>query len=273
MREMLFKGKSKDAEAFEGDKQYWKAFIRVIKSLSDGYLGCENVIKEPLIEANSKDEVKTILLDRYPQFFPNNKIYTRETKDEAQFFYVVIYPLFEWEKEKIIQGEWVCSYCNQVHENTYISRPRMYSKLFGDAMFCTSDDDYCLNQYKKEHYKNVEFPDDEYHFNSESPNYIYKITEKETGKCYIGKTRNAPFFRWWNHLTHSTAPFGLHLRKTKLEQWTFEVLEELPYDADESEVFKTETKYMIKYDSINNGFNTLVSNRDAIKNHLNPQLF
>lgn len=247
------------------EKQIFKAFIRVVKSIaySDNIFGFDKVeiVREPIIEAADKAEVKQFLLNKYPQFFQNGKVYEKETKDTAQFFYVVIFPLYEWEKNQIAEGQWACASCGQVHDNKYVSRPRVNEKLFGaNIMFCRTDDDLCLNNYKKEKYKNVEFPDDEYHIRIDSPNYIYKCTEKATGKCYIGKTKNAPFFRWWNHLTHSSSPFGVYLRQTKLSGWVFEVLEELPYNTPGTEVFKIESEYILKFDSINNGFNSLISN-------------
>jgi len=245
-----------------GTKKF-KAFIRVVKSLTmhgDIFLGKVDVLKEPLIEAESKAEVKKILTERYPQFFQHGKIYEKETKDEAQFFYVVIYPLYNHEINLINEGEWICASCGHVHENKYIERPRISERLFGaDKLFCRNDEDTCLENYKKEKYKNVDLPDDTNFIKKDSPNYIYKCTEKVTGKCYIGKTRNAPFFRWWNHLTHSGSPFGLYLRQTKLSDWTFEVLEELPAETPDSEVFRIESEYIIKFKSIENGFNTIIS--------------
>ena len=74
----------------------FKAFIRVVKSLS-GSFDSVNIVREPLILAQNKQEVKSLLLEKYPQFFQNGKVYEKETKDTAQFFYVVIFPLFEWE--------------------------------------------------------------------------------------------------------------------------------------------------------------------------------
>jgi len=248
----------------------FKAFIRVVKSLIHkdelyGGFGTIDVIKEPIIHAKDKAEVKNILLEKYPQFFQNGKVYEKETKDQAQFFYVVIYPLYEWEKKQIEEGPWTCSGCGQIHENKYISKPRTSDRLFGsEVMFCKSEEDICLNNYKKEKYKNVEMPDDEVYIKKDSPNYIYKCTEKATGKSYIGKTRNAPFFRWWNHLTHSSSPFGLYLRTTKLSDWSFEVLEELPANISDSEVFRIESEYISKFNSINNGFNSVISNKEAI---------
>jgi len=251
---------------------YFKAFIRVVKSIITkdiflGNFGTIDVIKEPLIRAQNKEEVKQILLEKYPQFFQNGKIYEKETKDQAQFFYVIIYPLYEWEKQQIKEGEWVCSSCGQIHENKYVSKPRIAERLFGsDVMFCKSDDDICLNNYKKEKYKNIEFPDDEYYIKKDNPNYIYKCTEKLTGKCYIGKTRNVPFFRWWNHLAHSSSPFGIYLRQTKLSDWTFEVLEELPSNISDTEIFKIESQYITKFNSIDNGFNSLISDKSILTN-------
>lgn len=243
----------------------FKAFIRVVKSInSDSYyntFASSNIVEERLIDAVDKDDVKRILYAKYPQFFQNGKVYEKETKDNAQFFYVVIFPLHEWEIKLINEGEWTCAYCGQVHDNKYISKPRKYEKLFGDALFCKSEDDHCLNQYKIKYYEGVELPDEEMFITKYSPNYIYKITEKSTGKCYVGKTRNAPFYRWWNHLKHSTSPFGTYLRTTKLSEWTFEVLEELPCDCSDGDVFRIESEYISKFNSIINGYNEVVSKK------------
>lgn len=264
----------------DNEIKYFKAFIRVVKSLTivkDDNFGYSNpfdyveIIREPLIKAKDKSEVKKILLEKYPQFFQNGKVYEKETKDQAQFFYVVIFPLYNHEIDSINEGNWKCEHCGHIHENRYISRP-IISNKFGGKLFC--GDDYrngndvfshsCYELWKKEKYKHEEMPDNFDHITEKSPNYIYKCTEKSTGKCYIGKTRNAPFFRWWDHLTRSMSPFGLYLRQTKLSDWTFEVLEELPYDIKDSEVFRIESEYIQKFDSINKGFNSLISNKNVL---------
>lgn len=265
------------------DKKHFKAFIRVVKSLvhNDSNYGFDtiDVIREPLIMAKNKVEVKEILLNKYPQFFQNEKVYEKESKkDKAQFFYVVIFPLYQHEINLINEGEWVCEQCNHKHENKYISRP-IISDKFGGLMFCGNDynsgndvmNHSCYDNWKFDRYKNEEIPDDINHIHEDSLNYIYKITEKETGKCYIGKTRNIPFFRWWNHLKHSGSPFGLYLRETKLSEWTFEVLEELPSNIIDSEVLKIESDYMIKFNSIDNGYNSVISNKNSIINNENQQ--
>ena len=259
---------------------FFKAFIRVVKSIAlkdpNVYMGFDTVevIREPLIEAKDKAEVKQILLEKYPQFFANGKIYEKETKnDKAQFFYVVIFQLYQHEIDLIKQGEWWCDYCGHVHENKYISRP-LASRKFDGNIFCGNDyktgndivsEPDCFEKWKKEVvFKDSDLPDDLNFINVDSLNYIYKITERSTAKCYIGKTRNAPFFRWWNHLKHSGSPFGVYLKSSKLSDWTFEVLEELPSNISDSEVFRIESEYIHKFNSINNGFNSIISSKRIV---------
>lgn len=259
----------------------FKALIKVVKSLTikdqNGFGGfmtgfdSTEIIREPLIEAENKDEVKSFLLEKYPQFFSNGKVYEKETKnDKAQFFYVVIFPLYQHEINLINEGSWTCDYCGHIHENKYISKP-LVSRKFENKIFCGSDyktgndivtEPDCYERWKKEvAFKDVDLPDDLNYINVDSLNYIYKITEKSTGKCYVGKTRNAPFFRWWNHLKHSSSPFGIYLQTTKLSDWTFEVLEELPSNISDTEVFKKESEYINKFNSIDNGYNSVISKK------------
>ncbi len=248
----------------EANKTLYSASIRVVKSIAEinHAFDTTEIEHEPLIEAVDKDEVKRFLIEKYPQFFPTIKVYEKETKDTAQFFYVVIKKLNNWQLEQHNSGNWTCNNCNEIHDSKYISRPRYTNKPpFVGLLFC--DNGNCIDEYKVKYYKYFELPDDDNYVNSGSPNYIYKCTEKSTGKCYVGKTRNAPFFRWWNHLTHSSSPFGLYLRTTKLSDWSFEVLDILPPSTSDSDVFKLESEYMIKFDSINNGFNSLISNKKA----------
>ena len=260
----------------ENNKKLFKAMIRVVKSIASkdeyyaGGFDTVEIIREPLIEAKDNAEVKSILLERYPQFFPNGKVYSKETKDQAQFFYVLVYPLYDYEKQQIDKGEWKCAACGHVHANTYVNRPRFNERMFGlDVLFCKSDDDYCMKEFIKSKNDGIEIPDDMNYVKTDSPNYIYKCTEKSTNKCYIGKTRNAPFFRWWNHLQHSVSPFGIYLRQTKLSDWSFEVLDVLPSNIPDSEVFKIESTYIQKFNSINDGFNSLISNKSVKEESVN----
>lgn len=250
------------------EKTLFKAFIRIVKSKRDKdydseYFGIENVAEERLIEAEDREGVKEFLLDKYPQFFIGGKVYQRETKDKKQVFYVVIFPLYKWEIQTVKEGEWSCCQCEQVYSDKYQHKPR-YTRKFEGKDFCGNNNDLCLNNYVKEIYKDQDMPDNIAYINQDSPNYIYKITEKESGKCYIGKTRNAPVWRWWAHLTSSSSPFGLYIQKSTLDKWAFEVVEILSPTAKNEEVLKVESKYIIKFDSINNGFNSVISNKSVL---------
>lgn len=240
------------------EKQYFKGFIRAVKSLvkDSEYFGSENIIEERAFLAWDKEDAKQVLKRLHPQFFQDGKVYTKETKDQAQFFYVVIYPLNNNEIEKL-NKPWNCSHCGTEHESEYFERPHIeYNRHYMNKMFCDRD---CFKDHEREIYKLIEFPDDPSYINKNGIEYIYKITEKSTGKCYIGKTKNEPFFRWWNHLRHSPSPFGIYFRNTELTDWTFEVLE-ITHELAEK-IFEVESKYIREYNSIENGFNTIISKK------------
>lgn len=247
-------------------RRFFKAFIRVVKSVNNSDFASLNQIVEPLIEAKDKIEVKEILLAKYPQFFQNGKIYEKETKDTAQFFYVIIFELYQSEINLINEGEWVCDFCGQKHENKYISKP----VIFQNKNFCRDNEQidynsgsFCLQEFKdKILYANVDNLDNTY-FVGRNPIYIYKITEKQTNKCYIGKTKNHAIWRWWSHLTKNSSPFGIYLKQTKLSDWTFEVLQELDVNTNDNEVFRIESEYIKEFNSIENGFNSVISNKSV----------
>lgn len=245
---------------------YYKAYIRVVKQLTEYNFGSENILVEKLIIAEDKADVKRQLIEKYPQFFPDNKIYEKSTKDEAQFFYVLIYELDTYEIKQVENSTiWKCEFCGKIHENTYLSPPFKKDNWFDGKLFCKTVENYCFNEYIKLKNSNNDLLDDPRYVKSDSPIFIYKITEKTSGKSYIGKTKNAPFFRWWNHLQYSHSPFGIYLRnETKLSDWVFEVLEELPSFMNDSDILKKESEYIIKYDSIKNGFNTVISNKSTL---------
>lgn len=87
--------------------------------------------------------------------------------------------------------------------------------------------------------------------------HIYKFTHTETGKCYIGQTIQDPNRRRLEHIAdsrHSTSTYHFHnaLRKYGIDAFTFEVI-----DSSETieDLNKLEEKYVLLFDSINNGYN------------------
>lgn len=82
--------------------------------------------------------------------------------------------------------------------------------------------------------------------------FIYKVTNKVTGKSYIGQTRKSVEFRWRQH-KNSKDCYYFHKAIQKYGEENFEVttLEECDVeDLDSKEIF-----YISKYNTFNNGYN------------------
>lgn len=91
----------------------------------------------------------------------------------------------------------------------------------------------------------------------ESPSGIYKITRLKTGEIYIGKSTDVKK-RWTEHCktafgVGSIAHSVLHttMKKDGIENFTFELLEEVPKDK----LTEREKYWITFYDSKNYGMN------------------
>ncbi len=99
--------------------------------------------------------------------------------------------------------------------------------------------------------------------------HIYKWTHIESRRCYIGQSIQNPNQRRLEHICdsrHNPRTYHFHnaLKKYGVDAFTWEVI-----DTAESleELNLLEEKYVIKYDSINNGFNI----RDPGNNKLHSE--
>ena len=108
--------------------------------------------------------------------------------------------------------------------------------------------------------------------------YIYRITNKRTLKSYIGKTVNAPLFRWWQHLKTS-GKFDNY----NISDLVFEVLEIVVYDeknpndalnytSKEDKLSHREMFYITHNQTINYGFNKMLE-KSKIEDQLKLKLF
>lgn len=80
---------------------------------------------------------------------------------------------------------------------------------------------------------------------------IYKITEKETGKCYIGQSKDI-YRRLREHATKKYDESDWHSKYQCMpEKYTFEILTRCrPEDLDDEESY-----YIYKYNAVNQGLN------------------
>lgn len=130
----------------------------------------------------------------------------------------------------------------------------------GGQRFCSDD---CKEDFRRK---------DEYelkrtvHSTTEISPVIYKITNKQTGKCYIGKTTQVFTLRWYGHFFQTTGgKFQDAIWNSKYTDWTFEVIEmvEVPEETKKSIseterfILDRERFWINHYDSKNNGYNTV----------------
>ena len=74
------------------------------------------------------------------------------------------------------------------------------------------------------------------------------------GKSYIGSTDDIKKRRE-EHKKKSTNKCGRAIKNIGFENFEFELLEKVDY-YDRTELYEIENNYIIKYDSVNNGFNS-----------------
>jgi len=139
--------------------------------------------------------------------------------------------------------------------------------LYNDANSDYKGNEYCSQLCKNEGYQIKQF---EYSQESNMQGYhqpvIYKITNKNSGLSYIGKTTQAFTLRWYQHFYQGgTTKFHKAIKESTVLDWTFEVVEIIVIEKDkfklkkdiESYIFERERYWINKLDVIKNGYNTL----------------
>lgn len=86
--------------------------------------------------------------------------------------------------------------------------------------------------------------------------YIYKITCILNNKCYIGRSNN-PQQRWWGHKNYAKTKQRLnyHLYNAMIKYGTENFIFEVLFCCSKNDICKIEEEFIIKYDSLNNGYN------------------
>lgn len=211
------------------------------------------VATQEIVEAENKKEVIKYLETEYPEYFDGNKVAQKLSKKSDQVVYVSIYELTDYWRSYWTQEIECCS-CHRKVKLIEIKNHLGYVNL--SNWTCSLE----CEESRKKKYEDCESETDEYYSNLNDFYFIYKITNKNTNEVYIGYTSREPIFRWWEHYKHSHLPIGMALKEQGIESFTFEVLEKHnKADKTIEEMHEIETKYMKLYDSIEHGYNCVVS--------------
>ncbi len=246
--------------------------IKGKRNEKDGLADFSNWVFPPIysgkVEAKDKKEAKKLIDEEYDKVFPLRVL--KKDLDSNDFILKIeeinestpnIKRLFEIKK---------CDHCS--NQYTIIEKYNDHNCKSKGNGFCSDkcrDDAHALAQYKR---------NEEYNLNAiisnNSNNYpiIYKITNKITGKSYIGKTTQVFTLRWYQHVFQGgDTKFHQELRSYPFTAWTFEVIEIIVLPEDirtineiNQYVTKIESDYIGKYNTITEGYNSVISNKEVL---------
>lgn len=215
------------------------------------------VIHCDIEEAHSKKE----LIEKIKSELNSSKI-KEKTKIENQAD--IDYKVFAIELTEHWEKHWLTLRECKVCKNQYTFLMAKQNKDYCNSEVCSTT---CLHLNRKE--KNEDL--DGYflsYVNKDVKPCIYKITNKKTGKVYIGQTQRVFTLRWYEHFFNKAeTKFHEAISNSKPEDWMFEVIEvldlktsglsyleikkQMKFKLDEKEMF-----WIKHYDSINNGYNS-----------------
>lgn len=211
------------------------------------------VAAQGIIEAENKKAVVEYIGNQYPEYFDGNKVTQKLSKKTDQIVYVSIYELDDY-WSKYWKQEVECMICHK--KVPLIQTKNNLGNINPNKFTCSVE---CEEKRKERADNEVE----EYWNDRCQYYYIYKITNKNTKKVYIGYTEREPIFRWWEHFKHSHLPIGEALKSDGIENFTFEVLEKyLKTIKSIEEMHEIETNYITNYNSIEKGYNCILSKKE-----------
>lgn len=226
------------------------------------YKGWQHIYKNK-IEAKNKKEARKLISEMFFEENPGKRnpknlipmLYNNKNKQiiDKNSLLLHIYPL---DSSHYINNYFKNVECKQCKASYTAIDKFNLDGSFGKYGFCSQT---CENDFIKDH---VITGDD---FLSSVP-VIYKITEKPTNKVYIGKTSRSFTLRWWEHIKGNGGAKSLKQRfdETPITDWVFEVIEVLEIKSTQKYILERESYWIKYYNSIENGFNTIISNKDGI---------
>lgn len=225
----------------------------------------KDVLKvESADKKTARQIAKEIMFKRHPEVPQSFR------KTTGKYFYMTDTYSYEY----IELDDFDCKLCGEKVEK--------YSGIKDSAKqqgFCSFEHYQRYKQVKKDIIQQelIAYLDEDYTVNgwisnvtSSTKGYIYLITNKVTGKVYVGQTTQIPLFRWWQHLQSNKAKF----ERTDLDDLRFEVIEVVNasnYEELKKKLFEREDYYIGYYNSLTpNGYN--LTNAKKRENNLKQLL-
>lgn len=200
-----------------------------------------------IYEANSKDEVKKLLLQDTKDWL--NEVKLRRGKNGLNQYITSIHE---------ISGHWVdvfltpqlCMHCS----NEFLKIDKFKFQSGGRANFCS---ELCDVQYSARLDPNAT--------DNWDNGTVYRIVHKPTGKFYVGVTTRWLMMRWWEHIkAESGSPFHQFIKENDITDFTFEVLES--FRPSQQNAYEREAYWINKLNAIEIGFNTASAHKIKEKN-------
>lgn len=205
-----------------------------------------------MVEAENREDAKKIIEDLYGKKFPLRVL----KKDlESNEFLLSIEELKEGSHRLKLFEKKECVLCG---ESFYvIDKYNDDNQFYKGHEYCT---DACRDQHKQ--IVSAEWGERRELDGMHLP-VIYRITNKNTGKCYIGKTTQPFTLRWYQHFFHNKGnKFHREISASNLSDWVFEVQEivDIPNEMKskrDSLILERERFWINHFNSIEDGYNSI----------------
>ena len=203
-----------------------------------------------MVEAENKKEAKLFIDNEYSRKFPQ-RVLTKNLKDYEFLLHIREINKDDLKTLSLFEIKH-CEYCNGGFR--VIDKYNNIHESNKGTKFCSEK---CANSHYQENRTDKDF--DTGYYGVEQP-VIYRILNIITGKSYIGKTTQIFTLRWYQHFFQpNSTKFHKAIKKSKLEDWTFSVIESviIPDGEDKDKFIASRERFYInKFDSIKCGYNT-----------------
>lgn len=211
------------------------------------------------VSAKNKKEAKKKIDEEYGRVFPL-RVLTKDL-DSAEFLLSIKEIKKDDHHTKRLFEVHECKQCGK--EFKVIEKYQQNSNYKG-PVYCS--DECKATGYELERMQNHEdWQTSEFLIKRNRLPVIYKITNKATGKSYVGKTTQIFTFRWYQHFFCSTGTkFHEEIKNTQLTDWKFEILEQIDLPIQIKDmgtcnkfILERERKWINELNTIKEGYNSI----------------